>query len=640
MSLLTAVGLHVQVGHQVLFRELGCTIEPGQRIGLVGRNGTGKTTLLKVISGEREPDSGKVELRRGARVGLLRQDPEFMAGDTVQSAAARAFAPLIEAIASLEAVFDAMGDASQEQLESLFAKQERLEDHIEALGGRAWEHRVDEALAGVGLGDRMHQPVEGLSGGERGRLGLATLLLENPDVLLLDEPTNHLDIAGREWLENFLTETYRGAVLVVSHDRALLDRLVGTIVELDRGQLEVYPGNYSDFRLERVERRKTLIRTWEKQQDRIRHEQLFIDRYKAGQRARQAKGRASRLERMIEDEGLEKPLELDVVDLDLPTPPRSGDLVLRAEELCVERGGRELVTGLDLELRRGDRLGIVGANGTGKTSLIATLLEETPPASGVLHIGSRLKTAWFRQRHEALDPSLVLWRHLQDTLSEGRGREITEQEARNLAGAFLFSGTTQDKCVGDLSGGERSRLVLAGLLATAPNLLVLDEPTNHLDIPTAERLEQMLDPDAGWEGTMVLVSHDRALLDQVCTRLLILHPDGQHELFDGTWSAWRSRQATVASASQRKTAKKERDANTSRKVLGGPKNPHSHLPLDQLESKVMALEEQLAAADQALGEPEVWSDPEKLKSLQAERTSLEEELGPLSEEWERRASGS
>ena len=640
MSLLTAVGLHVQVGHQVLFRELGCTIEPGQRIGLVGRNGTGKTTLLKVISGEREPDSGKVELRRGARVGLLRQDPEFMAGDTVQSAAARAFAPLIEAIASLEAVFDAMGDASQEQLESLFAKQERLEDHIEALGGRAWEHRVDEALAGVGLGDRMHQPVEGLSGGERGRLGLATLLLENPDVLLLDEPTNHLDIAGREWLENFLTETYRGAVLVVSHDRALLDRLVGTIVELDRGQLEVYPGNYSDFRLERVERRKTLIRTWEKQQDRIRHEQSFIDRYKAGQRARQAKGRASRLERMIEDEGLEKPLELDVVDLDLPNPPRSGDLVLRAEELCVERGGRELVTGLDLELRRGDRLGIVGANGTGKTSLIATLLEETPPASGVLHIGSRLKTAWFRQRHEALDPSLVLWRHLQDTLSEGRGREITEQEARNLAGAFLFSGTTQDKCVGDLSGGERSRLVLAGLLATAPNLLVLDEPTNHLDIPTAERLEQMLDPDAGWEGTMVLVSHDRALLDQVCTRLLILHPDGQHELFDGTWSAWRSRQATVASASQRKTAKKERDANTSRKVLGGPKNPHSHLSLDQLESKVMALEEQLAAADQALGEPEVWSDPEKLKSLQAERTSLEEELGPLSEEWERRASGS
>ena len=345
MSLLTAVGLHVQVGHQVLFRDLGCTIEPGQRIGLVGRNGTGKTTFLKVISGEREPDSGKVELRRGARVGLLRQDPEFMAGDTVRTAAARAFGPLIEAIASLEAVFDAMGEASQDELESLFAKQGRLEDQIEALGGRAWEHRVDEALAGVGLGDRMQQPVEGLSGGERGRLGLATLLLENPDVLLLDEPTNHLDIAGREWLENFLSETFRGAVLVVSHDRALLDRLVGTIVELDRGQLEVYPGNYSDFRVERVERRKTLIRTWEKQQDRIRHEQSFIDRYKAGQRARQAKGRASRLERMIEDEGLEKPLELDVVDLDLPNPPRSGDLVLRTEQLCVQRGGRVLLSG-------------------------------------------------------------------------------------------------------------------------------------------------------------------------------------------------------------------------------------------------------------------------------------------------------
>lgn len=638
MSLLTAVGLHVQVGHQVLFRDLGCTIEPGQRIGLVGRNGTGKTTFLKVISGEREPDSGKVELRRGARVGLLRQDPEFMAGDTVRTAAARAFGPLIEAIASLEAVFDAMGEASQDELESLFAKQGRLEDQIEALGGRAWEHRVDEALAGVGLGDRMQQPVEGLSGGERGRLGLATLLLENPDVLLLDEPTNHLDIAGREWLENFLSETFRGAVLVVSHDRALLDRLVGTIVELDRGQLEVYPGNYSDFRVERVERRKTLIRTWEKQQDRIRHEQSFIDRYKAGQRARQAKGRASRLERMIEDEGLEKPLELDVVDLDLPNPPRSGDLVLRTEQLCVQRGDRVLISGLDLELRRGDRLGIVGPNGTGKTSLIATLLEETPASAGRLQIGSRLKTAWFRQRHEALDPSLVLWRHLQDTLSEGRGRDITEQEARNLAGAFLFSGTTQDKCVGDLSGGERSRLVLAGLLATAPNMLVLDEPTNHLDIPTAERLEQMLDPDAGWEGTMVLVSHDRALLDQVCTRLLILHPDGQHELFDGAWSAWRSRQVVSGAEPENKAGKTERSPSASRKAPTGPKNPHSHLSLEQLESKVMDLEEQLATVDLALGEPEVWSDPEKLKSLQDERTSIENELGPLSQEWERRAS--
>ena len=232
----------------------------------------------------------------------------------------------------------------------------------------------------------------------------------------------------------------------------------------------------------------------------------------------------------------------------------------------------------------------------------------------------------------------MLWRHLQDTLSEGRGRDVTEQEARNLAGAFLFSGVTQDKCVGDLSGGERSRLVLAGLLATAPNMLVLDEPTNHLDIPTAERLEQMLAPDAGWEGTMVLVSHDRALLDQVCTRLLILHPDGKHELFDGAWSAWRSRQVASNTESEKKAGKKER-GGPSQVGPAASKNPHSHLSLEQLENKVMALEEKLAIADQDLGEPEVWSNPEKLKSLQAERIVLEEELAPLSQEWERRASG-
>ena len=400
MSLLTAVGLHVQVGHQVLFRDLGCTIEPGQRIGLVGRNGTGKTTFLKVISGEREPDSGKVELRLGTRVGLLRQDPEFMAGDTVRTAAARAFGPLIEAIASLEAVFDAMGEASQDELGPCLPNKVDLKiksKHWEDI----WEHRVDEAAQlGLALATECISPWRACPEVNEGDWGWPRCCWKILMFFCSTNPPTTWTSRVKEWLENFLSETFRSAVLVVSHDRALLDRLVGTIVELDRGQLEVYPGNYSDFRVERVERRKTLIRTWEKQQDRIRHEQSFIDRYKAGQRARQAKGRASRLERMIEDEGLEKPLELDVVDLDLPNPPRSGDLVLRTEQLCVQRGDRVLISGLDLELRRGDRLGIVGPNGTGKTSLIATLLEETPASAGRLQIGSRLKTAWFRQRHE------------------------------------------------------------------------------------------------------------------------------------------------------------------------------------------------------------------------------------------------
>ena len=237
MSLLTAVGLHVQVGHQVLFRDLGFTIEPGQRIGLVGRNGTGKTTLLKVISGEREPDSGKVEFRRGTRIGLLRQDPVFNAGDTVRTAAAKAFGPLIEAIAELESVFDAMGEAAEDQLESLFSKQGQLEDRIEAMGGRAWEHRVDEALAGVGLGGRMQQPIEGLSGGERGRLGLAKLLLENPDVLLLDEPTNHLDI--RHQLE--ILELIKGLPLTIVtslHDLNMAADICDEVLILKDGHLK------------------------------------------------------------------------------------------------------------------------------------------------------------------------------------------------------------------------------------------------------------------------------------------------------------------------------------------------------------------------------------------------------------------
>jgi ATP-binding cassette subfamily F protein 3 len=513
-------------------------------------------------------------------------------------------------------------------------------------------------LHGLGFTDEQFGlKVSALSGGQKGRLGLARLLLEAPDLLLLDEPTNHLDLAGRRWLEDFLAEEYAGAVLVVSHDRWLLDRVVHRIVEIEQGAIREYPGNYAKYVDLRRERQLTAARVHEKQLDRIRQEEQFIARYKTGQRAKQARGRQSRLDRFKRDELVERPAELDVMRLSLPKAPRSGEQVIAAEGVTKRYDDLTLFEDLELTVFRGDRIGVIGPNGIGKTTLMRVLLGELEPDAGSVRLGTRLEVGYYRQLHENVDQSLTVWQYLQSVIVSIDGAvRASEQQARDLAGAFLFSGDEQDKVLADASGGERSRAVLAGLVASAKNLLVLDEPSNHLDIPSAERLEQALAPAGGYEGTLLLISHDRALLEATCEKLVIFDGAGGVRLFQGRYSDWERRSsdpahpaaeggAGEAAAAQSSSSKKARRAERASKRAEQAErasradDPLARMKMRDIESRIETLETRRAEIDALLGDPDVYSDGERCRELTAERAAVVEELEPLELEWARRAGG-
>jgi ATP-binding cassette subfamily F protein 3 len=657
---------NVRFGHgtRLLLEDATLSIEPGEKIGLVGRNGCGKSTLLRMLAGHLAADRGSVSLQRGARAGFLTQDPSISPTDTLREAAARAFERLHEIRVELEEVYERLSNTSDaHEMERLLAKQAALDDALERAGGYAVDHRIDAVLHGLGFTDEQFgTPVAKLSGGQRARAGLARLLLEEPDLLLLDEPTNHLDIEGRRWLEDFLADEFRGAVVIVSHDRWLLDRVVSRIIEIHDASIREYPGNYADFTVLRRERALTQQRLHDKQRDRIAREEAFIARYRAGQRARQARGRATRLERYQRDELVERPIDFDVMRLQLPRAERVGDIVVSAHAVDKAFGPRVLLHDLELTLKPGDRLGIVGANGTGKTTLLRILLGDEKADRGTLKRSPRLSTGWFRQNQDHIDPSLEVWRYLQLTVPpRANGTRLTEQEARDLAGAFLFSGSTQESRIGSLSGGERARVVLAGLVAGAHNLLILDEPSNHLDIPSAERLEQALSlpaEEGGYDGTLILVSHDRALLTSTCSQILSLDGNGRWTLFNGDYAAFdaQRRQATAQSESPKPTAQKPatQPTRTAAQPAGQParpqrqqrtrtpknrvdaRNPLSHIATEQLEERISALTALLRDIDLKLADPEVYSDRTRTNDVLDSRSTAELEKQQLESEWMRR----
>jgi ATP-binding cassette subfamily F protein 3 len=620
---------------------------------------------MKVLTGELKPDIGSVNLQKGGRVGYLHQDHNLDPTETLREAAEGAFEQLHQLHRDLHGVFEEMATASGEALERLLQKQVVLEEQIEAAGGYAIDHKIDQVLHGLGFTDaQFHIKVAGLSGGQKGRLALARLLLESPDVMLLDEPTNHLDIDGRLWLEEFLSNDFKGAVVMVSHDRYLLDNVVNRIIETEQCRLIDYPGNYEAFRQLRAERRLVMHRAYEAQQEKIKKEEEYIRRFKAGQRARQAAGREKRLDREKEQNLLERPMEHATLRLNLPKAERSGDIVASARGISkkyVNKDGKEkvLFKDLDVSIGRGERWGIIGPNGAGKTTLVRCLLGELPVDGGFLKLGSNVKIGHYHQTHEHVQTDVAVYRYLQGViLKEAPQAAMSEQAARNLAGSFLFSGDEQERMMHALSGGERSRAVLAGLLASAKNLLVLDEPTNHLDIPSAERLEEALalDEDGeGYEGTLILISHDRALIDATCDHLLVLDGQGNTEVFLGGYTEWhrkdverrrrREREAAEAKA-RREAAERQKKEMAESKPQPKPKtkpapgptaNGLARLKTEQLEERIEKFQVRLKEIDAQLGDPDVWRDARKSAALSAERTKITEELEPLEFEWARRA---
>ena len=632
MSLVTCTAMGFKRGATAVLDDVTLNIGPSDRIAIVGRNGAGKSTLLHLINGTLGADSGTLERRKGLRVGTLSQEPDMTSGLLVEDILESAQQESKAVQAQLEALFAQMADPKHEgDLHRLMAEQTRLEATLEAMGGWAQAHRVDAVLDGVGLPtlDRTRE-VRTLSGGERARLELARVLLTSPDLLLLDEPTNHLDIDARRWLETFLAEKFAGAVLLVTHDRWLLQAVCHRIIEVHDASVFIVEGGWDEWRAQRAARAVSAARAADKLAAHVRREEAFIRRYKAGQRAKQARGRAARLERFVASNDIDVPTDSSVAAFDLPTPPRSGDLIVEAKDLVIGINGTPLLGPIDLDIRRGSHIGIVGPNGLGKTTLLRTLLGELEPLSGAARLGTGLKVGWFRQQRVDVDPGAAIWLHIRRALEDGTDGPVTEQAARDLAGAFLFSGAMQDREMGTLSGGERARAVLAGLLGRACNTLVLDEPTNHLDIPSAERIESVLAVDGDWPGTLLMVSHDRALLQAACTQLLVFNSAGEMRLVDDVEGWLRT---GSMDAPQKTEQAPRKHAPVKAKV-----SPLQRLSQDVLEQRIEALELRLGELQASMNDESVWSDHDRMREVAADIEAVEQELTPLEEEWASRAT--
>ena len=503
-----------QYGRQVLFVDASFQLNPGEKVGLVGPNGAGKTTLFRMIVGEEAPDEGEVSVPRKLTVGYFRQDVEEMAGRSVLDEAIAGSGRVGALHHELEALNRDMADPARTgEMERILARFGEVQEEYEHLGGYALESQAREVLHGLGFDDeRIDGDVGALSGGWKMRVAMARVLLGRPDVLLLDEPTNHLDIESIIWLEAFL-QSRPGALLMTSHDREFMNRLVNRIAEIDGGEITVYSGNYDFYERERAIREANREAAYARQQAMLAKEQRFIERFAAhAAKAAQVQSRVKALEKI---ERIELPKKRRVVDFEFRQPPRSGEQVAVLEALAKAYGRRVVHDGVDLTIRRGERWCVMGRNGAGKTTLLKMIAGALAPDRGAVRIGASVRLGYFAQQAlDLLDPELTIWEQIEkDFPQESTG------VLRNLLGAFQFSGDDADKKIRALSGGEKTRLVMARMLLDPPNFLVLDEPTNHLDLATKEMLVKSL---ANFDGTMIFVSHDRMFLRGLSNRVLEL----------------------------------------------------------------------------------------------------------------------
>jgi ATPase subunit of ABC transporter with duplicated ATPase domains len=503
-----------QYGRQVLFVEASFQLNPGERVGLVGPNGSGKTTLFRMIVGEESPDEGEVTVPRKLTIGYFRQDVEEMSGRSVLDEAIAGSGRLGDLHHELEHLQQAMGDPGHaDEMDRILERFGHVQEEYDHLGGYALEARAREVLHGLGFDDdRIDGDVGALSGGWKMRVAMARVLLGRPDVLLMDEPTNHLDIESILWLESFL-KSYQGALFMTSHDREFMNRVVSRIAEIDEGEITAYSGNYDFYERERTLRDANREAAYVRQQAMLAKQQRFIDRFSThAAKAAQVQSRVKALDKI---ERIEPPRSRKVVRFDFRRPPRSGDEVATLVAVRKAYGARVVHDKLSMLIRRGERWCVMGRNGAGKTTLLKMVAGVLAPDSGEVKLGASLKLGYFSQQAlDLLDPALTVFEQLQqDFPHDGIGA------LRGLAGAFQFSGEDVDKKIRALSGGERSRLVMARMLYDPPNFLVLDEPTNHLDLATKEMLVEAL---RAFEGTMLFVSHDRTFLRGLSNRVLEL----------------------------------------------------------------------------------------------------------------------
>ncbi len=644
MSIVSVSHLGKSFGANRIFSGVKFQIEAGDHIGLVGPNGAGKSTLLNILAGREEPDEGVVSIARNVRIGYLTQVTDFQPHHTLREELLSVFAKVREWEQELHNYAHQMALPEVQSDETLYnnlltryAELQELYEHAE---GYTYENRVEQVLDGLGFTlEQQADLVTHLSSGQQTRAALGKLLLQEPDLLLLDEPTNHLDLTALEWLETYLS-AWKGAMVVVAHDRYFLDKVVSSTIELAFGRIEEYPGNYTkylDLHEERMERR---LREYEAQQAQIAHTEDFIRRYKAGQRSREARGRQKLLDRM---ERVERPQDLPELHFDFTPITESGLVVISTNKLAAGYGSgrlrgqpqdeaKILVRVTDLELLRGDRVGLIGSNGVGKTTLLRTLIGELPPVGGQVQIGHNVRIGYYSQTHAGLN----MQRSIIDEIRQIS--VLSEEGARTFLGRFLFSRDDVFKAIGTLSGGERSRVALAKLTLQGSNFMILDEPTNHLDLQSRQLLEEVLNE---FEGTLLFVSHDRYFIDKLATKVWAIE-DGMLYPYMGNYTEYRVHKQRIAqNVSPGKVVKPVGGAKpvavSSAKLTGKKGSKEKVRTVEDVERDVEKAEAHVRLLEDQLAQAALIADAEQLTHLSTDYEEVKARIDKLLEEWERLA---
>ena len=628
MIVLSAQNVAKSFGVNEVLKDVSFTLQQGERMGLVGVNGCGKSTLMRIIAGLESPDSGEISMARGTRVGYLAQQDMVTHGASVWAELEKVYEPVFDMekrIRSLEAEMEhAHEDAAR--FSRLSSEYDRLCRAFEEADGYAWKSLVSGVLNGLGFKPSQYeQSVDSLSGGEKTRLCLARLLLQKPDLLLLDEPTNHLDMETLQWLENYLS-AYRGSVLVISHDRYFLDHVCTCMVEILMGASEQYGGNYTRYIAQREERFETRIRAYELQQKEIERQQAIIARYRMFNREksiRAAESREKALERM---EKLDKPVDERSIRFRFEARRRTGEDVLMVREVSKSFGEKHLFSGLTLHVRAGDRVALIGPNGVGKSTLIKLIVGEEAPDTGFIRYGANVDIGYYDQHQSTLHPEKTVLDEVWD-----RFPRMEQSDVRGALGMFLFTGDDVFQPIKTLSGGEKGRVALTALMLRKDNVLLLDEPTNHLDMDSREVLEDAL---SDFGGTIITVSHDRYFINRVANRIIEMRPDGVTE-YIGNYDDYVERksrpveQEAVAGKTRTELDKEKRREKLNKQALRQLK-----VRAQEAERAVGLKEEEIAQLEARMADPDLYADAQQAAEINRAYQKAQAELPLLYEQWE------
>ena len=631
MERIRMIGLGKSFGVRQVFSNVSFELKEGDRIALVGPNGAGKSTLLKCILGIEELDEGQVVMSPVASIGYLQQDVNL--GD---ASLAEEIETAWEDVHALENKLQELTTylETHEASESDLQRLDYLQNRLEWLGGYDYEQKTKRIVYGLGFTDEdLYKPANAFSGGQKTRINLAKALVRSPDFLFLDEPTNHLDMEMLEWLEGYLS-SYRGGILIVSHDRYFMDRIVTGVVELDHHKATTYRGNYSRYVAQREERLKADTIAYEKQQEYIKKTEEYIDKYRAGIKSKMARGRQSQLNRL---ERLEAPETSHSLDFKFPPAAMSADKVLVLDHVSIGyKTDDPIIDDVSVVVRRGESVALIGPNGAGKSTMVKAIVGELFPTEGHIDIGNRVQVGYFSQEHEELHDR---WQVVDEIINN---YNFTEEKARNVLGSFLFKGDDVFKLVGDLSGGERARLALLKLFLQGDNFLILDEPTNHLDVPTREIVERALQQ---FGGTCFIISHDRYFLDQVSTRTLVLENKGLTEYL-GNYSYYKEKlkeQQDIAALTEVVEEVAKEDVKSEAKTISTSpsdepkKKTNTYMvekQLAEVEEEIARLEATMKMYEVQLANPVVQQDLAEMENISKQLSDTESNLQKLYEKWE------